>query len=146
MRSLKRTCARRQGVWPYRIACCMLHTYLLTWLVPFRNLESITRAAVDTSTTVEVKLVITIYGSGNFMYDLICRREAKYVLNMVKVCAQILILVWVLCLSHYRLIAFTFFALTKEVSVNWCSFLRSVRLVMMMESEIRINYDARTCA
>ena len=56
------------------------------------------------------------------MYDLICRREAKHVivvvLNMVKVCAQILILVWILCLSHYHLIAVTFFALSKEVSVN----------------------------
>ena len=82
----------------------------------------------------------------SYVYDLICRREAKYVLNMVEVCAQILIFVWVLCLSHYRLIAVTFFALTKEVSVNWCSFLRSVRLVMMIESEVRVDYDACTCA
>ena len=65
--SFKRTRARRQGVWPYLIACCVLHTCLLTWLVPFRNLESITHAAVDTSTPVEVKVVITIYGSGNFI-------------------------------------------------------------------------------
>ena len=65
---------------------------------------------------------------------------------MVEVCAQIIILVWVLCLSHYyRLIAVTLFALTKEISVNWCSFLRSVRLVMMMENEVRVDYDACTC-
>ena len=52
----------------------LLATYitclLSTWLVPFRNLESITRAAVDRSTPVEMKLIIAIYGSGNCMYDL----------------------------------------------------------------------------